>query len=65
METLAESGLPRWRVSSASDYVNCVHVARRARAVLVRDSKAVRVGLLAFPADAWAELVADVADGAR
>ncbi|WP_436778370.1 DUF397 domain-containing protein [Yinghuangia sp. YIM S09857] len=57
METAAESGLPRWRVSTASDHTNCVHVGRGRHTVLVRDSKRRSAGVLVVADAVWVRFV--------
>ncbi|MFF4274088.1 DUF397 domain-containing protein [Streptomyces sp. NPDC001536] len=49
-----------WHRSSFSDMAGnqCVEVAQTALGVLVRDSKTITTGRLAFGADAWGHFVA-------
>lgn len=56
---------PRWRKSSYSGNggVNCVEVGSSARVILVRDTQDRDGGTLAFTAEAWRRLVADVRTG--
>ncbi len=55
----------QWRWSTASGGGNCVEVATRAGAVLIRDSKDPSGAVLSFSPSEWAKFLAGIRAGLR